>query len=61
MTKKTKPALLLASLATVGALALTACGGGGSDDGAKMSSAANPAMWECGGRVAMRTRSYRSI
>ncbi|MCI3934984.1 hypothetical protein [Streptomyces sp. AN091965] len=43
MLKKTKPALFLASFATVGALALTACGGGGSDDGARKSSGNAPA------------------
>ncbi|WP_172383178.1 hypothetical protein [Streptomyces sp. MNP-20] len=43
MLKKTKPALFLASFATVGALALTACGGGGSDDDAKKSSGNAPA------------------
>ncbi|QDQ15485.1 hypothetical protein [Streptomyces spectabilis] len=43
MTKKTKPALLLASLATVGALALTACGGGGSDSGAQKAAGNAPA------------------
>ncbi|MFD9902966.1 hypothetical protein [Streptomyces sp. NPDC059063] len=43
LSRNTKPALLLASLATAGALVLTACGGGGSDDDASKPAGNAPA------------------